>query len=109
MAGADHRVGRHRWGPAPLPKPTRQKLTAYWTAICAATAASCEFDDTRFEHATPFPGPEMPVVPIPDITSVTGPQGAVTTTLSDRVLGFAGDSAALSPAALDLLADTAAR
>ncbi|MGH4023099.1 MAG: OmpA family protein, partial [Pseudonocardiaceae bacterium] len=94
---------------APLPQPTRQKLTAYWKAICAATAEFCEFDDTRFERTTPVPGPEMPVVPIPDISSVTGPDGAVTTTLSDRVLGFAGDSAALSPAALGLLADTAAR
>lgn len=93
----------------PLPQPTRQKLTAYWKAICEATAQSCEFDDTRFERAAPAPGPAIPVVPIPEVSSVTGPLGEVTTTLSDRVLGFAGDSAVLSPAALELLADTASR
>ncbi|MGH3915432.1 MAG: OmpA family protein [Pseudonocardiaceae bacterium] len=94
----------------PLPKPTRDKLAAYWTAICQAAAAdSCEVDDTRFDRTAPVPGPEMPIVPIPDISSVTGPSGEVTTTISDRVLGFAGDSAVLSPAALELLRDTAAR
>ncbi|MGH3910183.1 MAG: OmpA family protein, partial [Pseudonocardiaceae bacterium] len=93
----------------PLPKPARDKLTAYWTAICEAAADSCEFDDTRFARTPPVPGPEMPVVPIPGVTSVTGPSGEVTTTLSDRVLGFAGNSAALSPAAVDLLGETATR
>lgn len=93
----------------PLPKPTRETLTAYWQAICTATADACEFDDTRFERTAPVPGPEMPLVPIPDVISVTGPQGEVTTTLSDRVLGFAGDSSALSPVAHELLAETAAR
>ncbi|HEU0086149.1 MAG TPA: OmpA family protein [Pseudonocardiaceae bacterium] len=93
----------------PLPKPTRDKLTAYWTAICAATAKSCQVDDARLAATPPAATAAMPVVPIPDVTSVTGPHGEVTTTLSDRVLGFAGDSAALSPAAVELLGATAAR
>lgn len=93
----------------PLPKPTRDKLTAYWLAICAASAKSCDVDETRFARTGPAAGPDLPVVGIPDVSSVTGPGGEVTTTLSDRVLGFAGDSATVSPAALDLLGETAAR
>lgn len=64
----------------PLPKPTRKKLAAYWMAICQAAADFCEIDDTRFDRTTPVPGPDMPVVPIPGITSVTGPNGELTAT-----------------------------
>lgn len=93
----------------PLPKPTRDKLIAYWQAICVAAGGSCEFDNTRFGTTPPVATVEQPVVPIPDVTSVTGPNGEVTTTLSDVVLGFAGDSAALSQSARDLLRETAVR
>ncbi|MGH3932915.1 MAG: OmpA family protein, partial [Pseudonocardiaceae bacterium] len=55
----------------PLPKPTREKLTAYWMAICEAAADFCELDDTRFDRTLPLPGPDMPVVPIPDMPSIS--------------------------------------
>jgi outer membrane protein OmpA-like peptidoglycan-associated protein len=94
----------------PMPKPTRDKLTAYWRAICeAAGALSCHFDDTRLDPTPPTASAEMPLVQISGVTSVTGPAGEVTATLSDRVLGFAGDSAVLSPAAQDVLRQIAQR
>jgi outer membrane protein OmpA-like peptidoglycan-associated protein len=94
----------------PMSKPTRDKLTAYWRAICeAAEAVSCQFDDTRPDPTPPTATAEMPVVKIPGVTSVTGPMGEVTATLSDRVLGFAGDSTILSPAAQDMLRQIALR
>jgi len=43
------------------------------------------------------------------VTSVVGQAGQVSTTVSDSALGFAGDSAVLSPAAEGLLAELAAR
>ncbi len=93
----------------PLTTPARDKLTAYWKAICAAAAGDCRFDGTRFTPVPPDTTVQTPVVAIPEVSSVTGPSGEVTTTLSDRVLGFAGDSSMLPPTALDLLHDTADR
>jgi outer membrane protein OmpA-like peptidoglycan-associated protein len=94
----------------PMPKPTRDKLAAYWRAICeAAGALYCQFDDTRLDPKPPKATVETPLVKIPGVTSVTGPTGEITATLSDPVLGFAGDSAVLSPAAQDLLREIALR
>jgi outer membrane protein OmpA-like peptidoglycan-associated protein len=88
----------------PLPKPTRDKLIAYWTAICTATgAASCDIDNRPVPAAPPAATAVMPTVPVPGVTSVTGPDGETTYSITDATLGFSADSAALSPAALDLL------
>jgi outer membrane protein OmpA-like peptidoglycan-associated protein len=88
----------------PLPNPQRDTLAGYWLAICrAAGAASCDVDQTRLPPVKPLATAAMPVVPVPDVASVVGPHGQVTTTVSDGALGFAGDSAAIGPAARDLL------
>jgi outer membrane protein OmpA-like peptidoglycan-associated protein len=89
---------------SPLPKPTRDKLIAYWTAICTATgAASCDIDNSPVPAAPPAATAVMPTVPVPGVTSVTGPDVETTYSITDATLGFSADSAALSPAALDLL------
>ncbi|WP_326568715.1 OmpA family protein [Amycolatopsis rhabdoformis] len=88
----------------PLPTPARDKLAAYWKALCqAAHAASCDLDQTRVPAHRPESTVATPVVPVPGVQSVVGPSGRVSTTVSDSALGFAGDSAGLSPAARDLL------
>ncbi|WP_242545131.1 hypothetical protein [Amycolatopsis sp. MtRt-6] len=88
----------------PLPGPTHDKLLQYWQAICArAQAAGCDFDDKRVAAHLPHATVATPVVPVPGVTSVVGPAGQVSTTVSDSALGFSGDSAVLSPGALDLL------
>lgn len=88
----------------PLPNPQRDTLVGYWRAICrAAGAASCDIDQTRLPPTKPLATAAMPVVPVPDVSSVVGPHGEVTTTVSDGALGFTGDSAVIRPAARDLL------
>ncbi|MDQ3222864.1 MAG: OmpA family protein [Gemmatimonadota bacterium] len=92
----------------PLPKPIRDKLGSYWTAICeAADAVSCQFDESRLDPTPPTTTVETPIVPIPEITSVTAPSGTVTT-LPDALLGFGPESAVLSPAAAELIDDVGA-
>lgn len=88
----------------PLPSPARDRLAAYWQAICrAAHAAACDVDQSRVPAEPSRATVATPVVPVPGVTSVTGPRGEVTTTVSDTALGFAGDSAVLSESARDLL------
>ncbi|MDS0134006.1 hypothetical protein H5970_21155 [Amycolatopsis sp. CM201R] len=89
---------------APLPGPAHDKLLQYWQVICTqARAAGCEFDDKRVTTEPSRATVATPVVPVPGVTSVVGPAGRVSTTVSDSALGFSGDSAVLSPGALDLL------
>ncbi|WP_072477014.1 OmpA family protein [Amycolatopsis australiensis] len=93
----------------PLPGASRDKLTQYWHAICAkAQAGSCDFDERRTPAEAPRASAATPVVPVPGVTSVVGPGGQVSTVVSDSALGFAGDSAALSPGAESLLRGIAA-
>jgi outer membrane protein OmpA-like peptidoglycan-associated protein len=88
----------------PLPKPNRNKVIAYWMAMCtAAGAASCDIDNSQVPATPPAATAAMPIVPIPGVTSVTGPDSTTTYSITDATLGFSADSAALSPAALDLL------
>ncbi|HEX3784097.1 MAG TPA: OmpA family protein [Pseudonocardiaceae bacterium] len=92
----------------PLPDPQLDTLTRYWQAICrAAGALSCEIDQSRIPAVRPMATVATPVVPVPDVTSVVGPNGQVNTTVSDGALGFAGNSAALTPPAHDLLSSIA--
>ncbi|MGW5746398.1 OmpA family protein [Amycolatopsis sp. NPDC003861] len=89
---------------APLPGSAHDKLLQYWQAICAqARAAGCEFDDKRVTTEPSRATVATPVVPVPGVTSVVGSAGRVSTTVSDSALGFSGDSAVLSPGALDLV------
>jgi outer membrane protein OmpA-like peptidoglycan-associated protein len=88
----------------PLPEPARDTLARYWQAICtAANALSCDVDQSRVPAQHPAATVATPVVPVPGVQSVVGPDGRISTTVSDSALGFSGDSAALSPAAKDLL------
>lgn len=82
----------------PLPKPTRDKLNAYWTAICVqAGAASCEIDQTTTTPSPPRSTAPQPVVTVPGLSSITGPNDVTTTSITDGVLGFAGDRWDISP------------
>jgi outer membrane protein OmpA-like peptidoglycan-associated protein len=92
----------------PLPLPTRTTLTGYWQAICrAAGARHCDVDETRTTTTRSAATVATPVVPVPGVTSVTGPDRTTTTTFSNDVLGFTGDSAVLSADARELLGATA--
>ncbi|WP_181770971.1 OmpA family protein [Amycolatopsis pittospori] len=103
-------IGETAGAQAPLALPTRERLIAYWREIChAAGAAECVFDEARLEPRPPNGTVPTPEVPVPGIVSVRGPDGTTKTTLSNDVLGFAGDSAALSPAAQGVLAELASR
>jgi outer membrane protein OmpA-like peptidoglycan-associated protein len=88
---------------APLPRPLRLKLVAYWTAICVAAGGACEIDDAQMEPVQPATTVAMPTVSVPGIDSVVGPRGEVTYTVTDKLLGFPGDSADLSPNAVEYL------
>lgn len=93
----------------PLPRPTRLKLIAYWTAICTAAGGDCDIDDAGLAPAPAATTVPMPIVPVPGLESVTGPRGQVTYNISDTLLGFAGDSADLPAAAVDYLNAVATR
>ncbi len=93
----------------PLSVSAREKLGQYWSAICRrAEARMCDIDEKRVPADPPRATVANPAVPVPGVTSVVGQAGQVNTTVSDSALGFAGDSAVLSPAAEELLAELAA-
>jgi len=59
----------------PLPLPQRTTLTGYWLAIChAAGATACGTDDTTRPDPPSRSTTPVPVVPVPVVTSVTGPR-----------------------------------
>ncbi|MGQ0839482.1 OmpA family protein [Actinokineospora sp.] len=93
-----------------LPLPLRTKLVDYWMAICtAAGALPCAIDDTRVPPVPSLATVETPIVPVKGVSSVEGPNNTVTAVLSNSMLGFDGDSAELSPIAVDLLRQLAER
>jgi outer membrane protein OmpA-like peptidoglycan-associated protein len=96
---------------APLPLPQRATLVAYWLAICqAAGAASCAADEQTRADPPSLSRTAVPIVSVPAVHSVRGPDGITTTTLPDALL-FGFDSATLLPSAdaiLRPLADQAA-
>jgi outer membrane protein OmpA-like peptidoglycan-associated protein len=92
-----------------LPLPQQTTLTAYWMAICrAAGAASCATDDTTRPDPAPQGRIPVPVVPIPTVTSVTGPRGATGISVPAEEF-FAFNSARLLPGADAILSPLAAR
>ena len=93
----------------PLSRPIRMTLAAYWRAICARAGGDCVVDDAPLAPTAPAATAAMPTVAVPGVTSVAGPSGRVTYTVSDTLLGFAGNSAELSPAAIDYLTGLAGR
>jgi outer membrane protein OmpA-like peptidoglycan-associated protein/DNA-binding XRE family transcriptional regulator len=93
-----------------LPLPQQATLVSYWMAICqAARAASCTTDEsTRPEPHSRSTTP-VPVVPVPSVTTVTGPHHSTATTLPNTLL-FTSNSATLIPgadSALQLIAQEA--
>lgn len=93
----------------PLPGSVREKLGRYWLAVCERSQArSCEIDEQRVPANPPGAAVTTPGVPVPGVSSVVGESGRVSTTVNDSALGFAGDSAVLSPGAEDLLTTLAA-
>lgn len=82
-----------------LPLPQQTTLASYWIATCQASgAASCRVDDTDRAQPRPLSISPVPVVPVPAVTSVTGPKHQTVTSLPDALL-FAFDSSTLVPSA----------
>lgn len=92
-----------------LPLPQRTTLARYWLAICrAADAKQCGTDDLTRPDPAPHSTTPVPVVPVPAVTSVTGPKNSTGISVpSDTLFGF--DSAALLPGADGVLGSLAAK
>ncbi|MGE0299002.1 OmpA family protein [Pseudonocardia sp.] len=97
-------------GAQPAPgQPQHERLVAYWSEICAAAGAeSYTIDDLPIPATPPSSRASMPLVPVPATWSVVGPDGRTTTTITDNVLGFRGESAVIPAAGRALLARVAA-
>jgi outer membrane protein OmpA-like peptidoglycan-associated protein len=93
----------------PLPLPQQTTLVSYWMAICrAAGAAACQTDQTtRLDPISRSTTP-VPVVPVPAVLSVRGPNGATGVSVPGDEL-FAFGSATLLPGADGILAPLAAK
>jgi outer membrane protein OmpA-like peptidoglycan-associated protein len=85
-----------------LPLPQRTTLTSYWMAICrAAGAASCQADDMTRPDPPSRSATPVPVIPVPEVASVRGPNGSGESVPSDELFVF--NSATLLPGADGIL------
>ena len=92
-----------------LPLPQQTALASYWTAICrAAGAAACQTDETTRPDPPSRSTTPVPVVPVPVMLSVRGPNGATGVSVPSDEL-FAFDSAVLLPGADAVLGPLAAK
>ena len=83
----------------PLPLPQRTTLASYWMAICrAARRAGCQADEMTRPDPPARSKTAVPVVPVPAVESVRGPNGATGVSVPSDEL-FAFDSAVLLPGA----------
>ena len=104
FSGLGDTAGRQR----PLPLPQQTTLARYWEAICQASgAASCSMDDTDRPEPPSHSTIPVPPVPLPVVTSVTGPRHS-TITLPDTLL-FPYGSSTLVPSADTILQPIAQR
>ena len=93
----------------PLPLPQQTTLVSYWMAICrAAGAAACQTDQTTRPDPISRSTTPVPVVPVPAVLSVRGPNGATGVSVPGDEL-FAFGSATLLPGADAILAPLAAQ
>ncbi len=93
----------------PLPLPQQTTLVSYWMAICrAAGAAACQTDQTTRPDPPSRSTTPVPVVPVPAVLSVRGPNGATGVSVPGDEL-FAFGSATLLPGADAILAPLAAK
>jgi outer membrane protein OmpA-like peptidoglycan-associated protein len=92
-----------------LPLPQRTALTQYWLAICHATgAAQCRTDDLTRPDPPSHSITPVPVVPVPTLTQVAGPQDSTVVTVPADLL-FALNSPALVVSADSVLGPLAAQ
>ena len=92
-----------------LPLPQRATLTAYWIAICHATGAvRCVIDDTPRPDLPSRSTAPVPIVPVPQVSSVQGPHHSNRTIVPAEDL-FAFGSAKLGPGTDRILAPLAAQ
>jgi len=92
-----------------LPLPQRTTLTSYWMAIRrAAGAAGCQLDETTRPDPPSRSTTPVPVVPVPVVMSVRGPNGATGVSVPSDEL-FAFGRAALLPGADSVLGPLAAK
>ncbi len=93
----------------PLPLPQRTTLASYWMAICAAAgAAGCQVDETTRPDPPSRSTTPVPVVPVPAVVSVRGPDGATGVSVPSDEL-FAFNRAVLLPGADGVLGPLAAK
>jgi len=93
----------------PLPLPQQTALASYWMAICrAAGAAACQTDETTRPDPPSRSTTPVPLVSVPVVLSVRGPNGATGVSVPGDEL-FAFDSAILLPGADGVLGPLAAR
>lgn len=82
-----------------LPQPQRTTLIKYWTAICRASGAnSCVVDDTIRPDPPSRSRTPVPVIGIPQVTSVRGPHGERVASVPDDELFAFGSARLLSGA-----------
>ncbi len=92
-----------------LPLPQQTTLTDYWMAIChAAGAMACSTDETTRPDPPSRSTTPVPVVPVPVVTSVVGPNGSWGVSVPTDEL-FAFNSANLLPGADSILGPLAAK
>ena len=92
-----------------LPLPQRTTLAAYWMAICrAAGATACATDTTIRPDPPSRSTTPVPVVPVPEVLSVTGPRHSAGVSVPADEL-FAFGSARLLPGADGILRPLAGR
>ncbi len=92
-----------------LPLPLQTTLASYWLAIChAAGAAACRVDDSPRPQRKSLSRVPVPVVPVPSVQSIVGPNGNQQSAVPADLL-FAFNSATLLPGANAYLAPIAAR
>ena len=104
FSGLGDTAGRQR----PLALPQQTTLARYWEAICRASgAASCSMDETDRPEPPSHSTIPVPPVPVPVVTSVTGPRHS-TITLPDTLL-FPFGSSTLVPSADTILQPIAQR
>lgn len=80
----------------PLTVPERRKVTDFWTTLCFDSGGQCTVDDSAADSGA-APNGDAPtwIVPIDPPCTYSRSPGHTTLSLSDSLLGFAGNSTVL--------------
>ena len=86
FSGLGDAAGRQQ----PLPLPQRTTLASYWMAIChAAGAVACQTDQTTRPDPPSLSTTSVPVIPVPAVLSVRGPNGSTGVSVpADELFAF---------------------